>query len=109
MLRWRLPNLGFGFSLERGEKLRRHHFSRPLNHSLSDAGNRPTQLQVAGILYDGTFTFLLKVKISGSFYEPGRSFAGDDYSVMLRRAHIFKPDSSSEYSLDSPDAGPNRR
>ena len=58
MLRWRFPNLSFGFRLQGRKELRGHHLGGALDHSLTNARYRPTELQIAGVFYECAFAQL---------------------------------------------------
>src|SRR6266508_3913836 len=107
MLRLRLTGARLGFSSQRRKELRCHHPRGALNHPLTDARNRATQLKISSVLNQRSFAFFRQIQNARTLQESRRTLSLNDNAIVLRWSHIFEPDGACEYTLDSSESCAN--
>jgi len=94
----------FSFGFDGGEELRSHHLHRALDHPLSDAGDRASDLHLSAVFDQRRDVSLFKVEIAGAFQEAGLALSVNDDSIVRVRRHVFELDVAGEDSFDRADA-----
>ena len=95
----------FSFGFDGGEELSGHHLNRALDHPLSDAGNRASNLHFSAVLDQRAVALFFEGEIAGAFQETGLALSVHDDSIMRGRRHVFELDVAGEDSFDRAHAG----
>ena len=90
------------------EELRRHKLYRALKHSLANARNRSSDLNLAGVAYSCCAVMRSEIEITGTLQKAGLAFSIDHNSEVSGRHKVLKAHVAGEQAFDRSDSRSDR-